>query len=626
MKTFRLHIPAIPHTITSKEYLPCAFTQKVRNSCAMFTGIGHTVIHYGNEQSDVQCSEHVTVTTLDDLKKTYGDENYWKTSHFDHKMQNHVCQEFYKNTVVEMRKRMQPGDFLLCHWGVGHKPVADGVADLNPIVVEPGIGYPETFAPYRVFESYAKLHFQKGKIDERFQTYNNFKGKVPEIAKWDPSLLYPYTHHHWTDDVIPNYFDPNDFECRPAEGREDFLLYIGRIIKSKGIEVAMRLADHFDIPLYIAGQGNFREQMGWDPYPCVKLLGTVDVHQRRDLIARAKAGICASLYLEPFCGVHVEMGLGGLPVLTTDVGVFTETVIDGKNGWRCKEFNDFVIGMENLDEIKPEVCREMAMEYQMDRVVLRYQDYFERLHAAVNAPQFWYLRPEKTDLDIQKRYMSQEVVQEKLDALKPKTPMGHTYYPGGSIVGGDPFLFEADIWDYCLNDLHVKSVLDIGAGEGHAAKYFSDKGCYVVAIDNDENAMKNAVYPIMKCDLTRDTVSVYIDIVYMAEFVEHLPESALPNLAETLLKTNLILMTYAEPGQGGVGHINLQASDYWVEWMGSLGFDIDQSLTMAVREKAKHVHFKTRGMVFARREMLGVKVESMTKGTPGRNLANYKAT
>ena len=603
---FRIHSLGIPHTITSKDYLPCAFTQKVYNGTGMFTDIGHTTFHYGAEGSTVHCTEHIDVTTLADFVKTYGDVDYWKIKEFAHSRDSHVYREFYKNTITELQKRIQPGDFLLCWWGTGHKQIADAVADLQPIVVEPGIGYPTTFAPYRVFESYAKLHIVKGQIDMQHKVYEAFKDTVPEIANWDASQLVPYTHHDWYDDVIPNYFDPNDFQIPvPSHAeREDFLLFIGRLTRTKGLEVAMRVADKVGMPLYVAGQGDFEENMGWQPYDCVKLLGTVDVHQRRDLIARARAGICASLFPEPFCGVHVEMGLGGLPVLTTDVGVFTETVVDGKNGWRCKEFNDFVIAMEQIRDIQPETCHEMAMDYQMDRVVLRYQEYFERIHAAHTvSDNFWYLRPEKQDLTLHKRYLPQDVVHEKLTALKAAatTDLGDTYYPGGAIVGGDPFLQEPDIWDYCVDEIGIKSILDIGAGEAHAALYFADKGCNVFAVDNDAEAITNAVYPVLNVDLTQSPVLLRTDMVYMAEFVEHLPEASLPKLADSLQKTQWVVMTYAVPGNDGVGHVNLQDIEYWIDWMASVGFAIDSEKTNAVRAKAKHVHFKNRGLVFRKR-------------------------
>ena len=42
---------------------------------------GHEIIHYGHEDSDVVCDEHVSVLTNDDLKKTYGDYD-WRKNFF----------------------------------------------------------------------------------------------------------------------------------------------------------------------------------------------------------------------------------------------------------------------------------------------------------------------------------------------------------------------------------------------------------------------------------------------------------------------------------------------------------------------------------------------------------------
>ena len=56
----RFHCLRIPHTISSREYLPCAFTQKVVNFCEMMTKLGHNVFHYGNQASEVYCTEHVS--------------------------------------------------------------------------------------------------------------------------------------------------------------------------------------------------------------------------------------------------------------------------------------------------------------------------------------------------------------------------------------------------------------------------------------------------------------------------------------------------------------------------------------------------------------------------------------
>ena len=59
----RLHIPAIPHTITSQLYSHCAFTGKAIRFASMMRSRGYQVDHYGDEASEPGADVSIDVPT-----------------------------------------------------------------------------------------------------------------------------------------------------------------------------------------------------------------------------------------------------------------------------------------------------------------------------------------------------------------------------------------------------------------------------------------------------------------------------------------------------------------------------------------------------------------------------------
>ena len=428
----RIHSFGLAHTIASKklillddykaDFLKCAFTQKKVKGDEMFYRLHNEVISYGNEADDSRCSEHVPVITVADLKKSYKDKDY--TKHFyDHDRKDHAYKEFCKNAVPALKARLQDGDFILCWFGTGHYDIIqqlDLKAGPKAFVVEPGIGYPYTFAPYKVYESYAKMHIDIGAWSQAYDIYKDLYEKVPGLSKIFPWTRRHYTNANWHDTVIPNYFDPNDFDFRADN--DGYYMFLGRQTPTKGLELAMRLAHHMGKKLIVAGQGDFKKEMGFAPWDCVEFIGTVGLEERRKWLAGAELVICASYYPEPFCGVHIEALMSGTPVLTTDWGVFPETVPHGIVGFRCRTFNQFVEAARNIHEIQPAICRAWAENnFSMDRVSLMYQEYFDNIvHTADHPDNFWATADAGADLDALRRPFSPEATQASLDFIKRK--------------------------------------------------------------------------------------------------------------------------------------------------------------------------------------------------------------
>jgi glycosyltransferase involved in cell wall biosynthesis len=247
------------------------------------------------------------------------------------------------NTVAgqEIKKRKHPRDLILCFYGYDNKDAALANADLK--IVEPSIGYSvnAVFASFRVFTSYAHMH-----------AYYGFKHSA------EPN---------WFDAVIPNAITPEEFEY--SENKSDYILLFGRIIESKGVHIAIQATELAGKTLVIAGSGKLAH-LGYDNTPShVKVLGPCDVEQRKVLMRDAKAVLGPTYYVEPFGNMIVEGYMSGTPAITTDWGGFTETVIPGVTGFRCREMSEFVSALKNIQNIDSKTCRDWAVQNYSDNVI-----------------------------------------------------------------------------------------------------------------------------------------------------------------------------------------------------------------------------------------------------------------
>lgn len=411
----RFHVLAIPHTATNHEYSACAFTQKVLKFCAMMTERGHHVIHYGHERSEVKCTEHVTVTNDYVLNACYGKYNFY-TQQFKHCTSDEAHQHFYKQAIIEVGTRKATGDFLLAFWGVGHAPITSAHSDM--IVVEPGIGsFSDVSTPFSVFESYAVMHHNYGKYGKQPRFFDcvipNYFDHRDFIDASSPDIqvsIDAVVHAEATQRAAKRIFDKGVSSAAPEETlqaldkKQDglasmdtvlklpagkYVVVIARIIQMKGIQLAIEACEKAGMKVVFAGQGSLSDAVSEeckysltspeDPTG-VTHIGYVTPRVRAVLIARSYALLLPSLYTEPFGGVNVEAQMSGIPVITTDWGGFTETVVHGVTGYRCRCIDHFVWAIKNAGSLNKKTIRDWAVSnYGFQKVGSMFEEYFSML-------------------------------------------------------------------------------------------------------------------------------------------------------------------------------------------------------------------------------------------------------
>lgn len=354
MNKYRIHLLALPNVQTTKNYSLCGFCSATIRFAKLLKELGHEVILYASEENEAPCDEFVTVikkeeqeTLLANTKNAKGEIEPTPYQYAYIESFSPIWQLANARMIKEIAKRKQPRDFICSIGGDSQRPVAEAHPDL--MFVEYSIGYLGSFAKYRVFESHAWRHMTYGAQN------------VPD--------------GRFFDTVIPCSYDEKEFPFLDTEYREKFVLYVGRLIPRKGLSIACQAASIAGVPLKVIGHGDTSQITHGAEY-----LGALPNSARNCWMSKASAVFAPTVYIEPFNQVAVEAQLCGTPVISTDWGGFTETIEQGRTGFRCNYLGEFANAIGHCRFLDSDYIRKRATEkYSIAQVKHQYQSYFDRL-------------------------------------------------------------------------------------------------------------------------------------------------------------------------------------------------------------------------------------------------------
>lgn len=150
--------------------------------------------------------------------------------------------------------------------------------------------------------------------------------------------------------------------------------------------------------------------------------------------------------------------------------------------------------------------------------------------------------------------------------------------------GHERYIKSAEIIADILHDrFRPKRLADLGAGCGVYGHRFATHGVEVLTIDGVVPPAEHS-YPIsiQVRDLTAPFENIWgsFDLALCLEVAEHIPEALADAFLDNILRfSDRLVLSAAQPNQGGQHHVNEQPKRYWVAKLAAKGFSYNRRET-----------------------------------------------
>jgi glycosyltransferase involved in cell wall biosynthesis len=166
----------------------------------------------------------------------------------------------------------------------------------------------------------------------------------------------------------------------PKPVKPSYFAFLGRVAPEKGIDRAIRIAQHCGMPLKVAAKVDRADQDYYDEQikPMIKAanveyIGEINDKDKSEFLSGAIALLVPIDWPEPFGLVMIEAMACGTPVIAFNRGSVPEVIDDGLTGFIVEDINGAIGAVDRLDHLsrakirghfeKHFTARRMAQDY-----------------------------------------------------------------------------------------------------------------------------------------------------------------------------------------------------------------------------------------------------------------------
>lgn len=146
--------------------------------------------------------------------------------------------------------------------------------------------------------------------------------------------------------------------------------------------------------------------------------------------------------------------------------------------------------------------------------------------------------------------------------------------------------WQIAVGKFLCETFQISSVIDFGCAIGSFLEGFQQAGAdvqgYEYGFEFSREFTPEVILPFIQYgDVTKPIQAPVSDCAFSIEVAEHIPKVTSDQFVQNLCdaSNHLIIVSIAPPGQGGVGHINCQPREFWLNKFSERGFFFDVAKT-----------------------------------------------